>query len=73
VPFAGALMVQQHDQVVLQGTWERHTKYGKQFKVSGFSFDQDLDTEAWPTTWPITRVRRHRPVKAQRIADGLRR
>ncbi len=72
VPFAGALMVQQHDQVVLQGTWERHTKYGRQFKVSGFSFDQDLDTEGLahylanhPAFVGIG------PVKAQRIAEAF--
>ena len=72
VPFAGALMVQQHDQVVLQGTWERHPKYGRQFKVGGFSFDQDLDTEGLahylanhPAFVGIG------PVKAQRIAEAF--
>ena len=42
VSFAGALMVRENDPVVLHGTWERHPKFGRQFKVSHFAFNQRL-------------------------------
>lgn len=45
VSFAGSLMVKEHDPVVLHGTWERHPKFGRQFKVSHFAFDEELGSE----------------------------
>lgn len=42
ISFAGNLMVQPGDQVILSGSWEEHSKYGLQFKVVGFAFDQNL-------------------------------
>lgn len=42
VSFAGNLMVQPGDQIILSGSWEQHSKYGLQFKVVGFAFDQNL-------------------------------
>jgi exodeoxyribonuclease V alpha subunit len=72
VSFAGALMVQQHDQVVLRGGWEKHPKFGRQFKVSTFSFDQDLDAEGlahYLAKHPaFTGIG---PVKARRIAEAF--
>ena len=29
--------------VVLRGAWEKHPKFGHQFKVVSFAFDQQLD------------------------------
>ena len=67
--FAGALMVREHDPVVLHGTWERHPKFGRQFKVSHFAFDQRMGPEG------LAHYLAHHPdikgigpVKARRIA-----
>ena len=72
VSFAGALMVQQHDAVVLHGTFERHPKYGQQLKVARFTFDQRLGGDGLAEF--LARhadVRGIGPVKARRIADAL--
>ncbi|MBI5546942.1 MAG: AAA family ATPase, partial [Deltaproteobacteria bacterium] len=72
ISFAGAMMVQLHDQVVLQGGWERHPKFGRQFKVAAFSFDQDLDAEGlahYLANHPaFTGIG---PVKAKRIVEAF--
>ena len=72
VSFAGALMVRKHDPVILHGVWDMHPKYGRQFKVSHFEFDQRLDAEGLahylanhPTLKGIG------PAKARRIADAF--
>ena len=72
VSFAGSLMVQQQDPVVLHGTWERHPKFGKQFKVSHFAFDQRLGPEGlahYLANHPD--IKGIGPVKARRIVEAL--
>ncbi len=72
VSFAGALMVRQHDAVVLHGAWERHPKFGRQFKVSHFAFDQRLGPEGlahYLANHP--EIRGIGPVKARRIAEAF--
>jgi exodeoxyribonuclease V alpha subunit len=69
VSFAGALMVRQHDPVVLHGTWERHPKFGRQFKVTHFAFDQRMGPEGlahYLANHPD--IKGIGPVKARRIA-----
>jgi exodeoxyribonuclease V alpha subunit len=41
--FAGKIVARIDDAVVLRGAWERHRKFGRQFKVETFTFDQTLD------------------------------
>ena len=70
VSFAGALMVRQHDAVILHGVWERHPKFGRQFKVSHFAFDQRLGPEGlahYLANHPD--IQGIGPVKARRIAE----
>lgn len=72
VSFAGALMVQEHDPVVLHGTWERHPKFGRQFKVTHFAFDQRLGPEGlahYLANHPD--IKGIGPVKARRIVDAF--
>ncbi len=70
VSFAGALMVQQHDSVVLHGTWERHAKYGRQLKVVRFTFDQRITGEGLAHFLASHKgIRGIGPVKARRIAE----
>lgn len=72
VSFAGALMVREHDPVVLEGAWERHPKFGRQFKVTHFAFDQRMGPEG------LAHYLAHHPdikgigpVKARRIVDAF--
>ena len=72
VSFAGALMVRQHDPVVLQGSWERHPKFGRQFKVAQFSFDQRMGPEGlahYLANHPD--IKGIGPVKAKRIVESF--
>lgn len=72
VPFAGPLMVRQHDAVVLNGAWERHPKFGRQFKVASFAFDQDLGPEGlahYLANHPD--IKGIGPVKARRIVEAF--
>jgi exodeoxyribonuclease V alpha subunit len=72
VSFAGALMVRQHDPVVLHGTWERHPKFGRQFKVTHFAFDQRLGPEGlahYLANHPD--IKGIGPVKARRIVEAI--
>ncbi len=72
VSFAGALMVRQHDPVVLHGTWERHPKFGRQFKVTHFAFDQRLGPEGlahYLANHPD--IKGIGPVKARRIVEAF--
>ena len=50
VKFAGPVLVQEHEPVVLRGRWETHPKYGRQLQVEGVELDLDLDPRAWRTT-----------------------
>jgi exodeoxyribonuclease V alpha subunit len=72
VPFAGSLMVRQHDAVVLQGAWERHPKFGRQFKVAHFAFDQAMGPEGlahYLANHPD--IKGIGPVKARRIVEAF--
>jgi len=72
VSFAGALMVREHDPVILHGVWEMHPKYGRQLKVSHFEFDQRLDADGlahYLQNHPA--LKGIGPVKARRIADSF--
>lgn len=72
VSFAGSLMVKVEDTVVLHGTWERHPKFGRQFKVSHFSFDQRLGPAGlahYLANHPD--IKGIGPVKARKIVDAF--
>ncbi len=72
VSFAGALMVRQHDPVVLHGSWERHPKFGRQFKVAHFAFDQRMGPEGlahYLANHP--HIKGIGPVKAKRIVEAF--
>jgi exodeoxyribonuclease V alpha subunit len=72
VSFAGALMVRAHDAVVLHGTWELHSKFGRQLKVTRFEFDQQLGPDGlahYLSTNPA--IKGIGPVKARRIAEAF--
>lgn len=72
VSFAGALMVKEHDPVVLHGGWERHPKFGRQFKVSHFAFDQRLGPDGlahYLANHPD--IKGIGPVKAKRIVEAF--
>jgi exodeoxyribonuclease V alpha subunit len=72
VSFAGSLMVQEHDPVVLHGAWERHPKFGKQFKVSHFAFDQRMGPDGlahYLANHPD--IKGIGPVKARRIVEAF--
>jgi exodeoxyribonuclease V alpha subunit len=72
VSFAGNLMVQENDHVVLSGSWERHPKYGRQFKVAGFTFDQDLGSEGLANYLASNPAFKGiGPAKARRIAEAF--
>jgi exodeoxyribonuclease V alpha subunit len=70
--FAGALMVREHDAVVLHGAWERHPKFGRQFKVARFEFDQRMGPEGlahYLAHHP--EIKGIGPVKARRIVEAF--
>ena len=72
VSFAGSLMVQEHDPVVLHGAWERHPKFGRQFKVSHFAFDQRMGPDGlahYLANHPD--IKGIGPVKARRIVEAF--
>ncbi len=72
VSFAGALMVRQHDPVVLHGTWERHPKFGRQLKVTHFEFNQRMGPEGlahYLANHPD--IKGIGPVKAKRIVAAF--
>lgn len=72
VSFAGGLMVKEDDAVVLHGTFERHPKYGRQLKVSRFTFDQRLDAAGLAHFLANhSNVEGIGPVKAKRIAEAF--
>lgn len=72
VSFAGSLMVREHDPVVLHGAWERHPKFGRQFKVAHFAFDQRLGPDGlahYLANHPD--IKGIGPVKACRITEAF--
>ncbi len=72
VSFAGALMVREHDPVVLHGTWERHPKFGRQLKVTHFEFNQRMGPEGlahYLANHPD--IKGIGPVKAKRIVAAF--
>jgi len=72
VSFAGALMVKESDPVVLSGHWETHMKFGQQFKVSSFTFNQDLSADGlahYLANHPD--IKGIGPAKAKRIAEAF--
>jgi exodeoxyribonuclease V alpha subunit len=69
VNFAGPLMVEVHDPVVLTGAWTVDPKYGAQVRVSTFTFDQELDGAGLAHFLANhVEMRGIGPVKAERIA-----
>src|SRR5690606_6711057 len=72
VSFAGALMVREHDPVVLHGIWEKHPKFGSQLKVSHVAFDQQLGPDGlahYLANHPA--IKGIGPVKARRIVEAF--
>lgn len=72
VSFAGSLMVREHDPVVLHGSWERHPKFGRQFKVAHFAFDQRMGPDGlahYLANHPD--IKGIGPVKARRITEAF--
>lgn len=72
VSFAGALMVKESDPVVLSGHWETHVKFGQQFKVSSFTFNQNLSADGlahYLANHPD--IKGIGPAKAKRIAEAF--
>ncbi|MCE9635619.1 MAG: AAA family ATPase [Planctomycetes bacterium] len=70
--FAGEVVVREHQPVVLTGSWERHPKYGRQFKATSLLHDLAPDTDGLalylanhPDLPGIG------PVKARRIAEAF--
>ncbi|MGI6139136.1 MAG: YrrC family ATP-dependent DNA helicase [Candidatus Hydrogenedentales bacterium] len=45
VSFAGNVFATEGDTVSLAGTWEKHPKYGRQFKVDHVSIEMPQDAE----------------------------
>ena len=69
VKFAGPVLVQEHEPVVLRGRWETHPKYGRQLQVEAVELDLDLDPEGlahYLAHHPA--IKGIGPVKARRIA-----
>ncbi len=72
VHFAGPIMVRLHDPVVLHGSWEQHPKFGRQFRVARFAYDQGLDADGlahYLANHPD--IKGIGPVKAKRIAEAF--
>lgn len=72
VPFSCKFLLKLDDEVVVKGMWVEHKKYGEQFNVESFSYNQQLSTEGL-----VKYLVKHKllkgigPVKAQRIADAF--
>jgi len=70
ITFSGPFYAREDDQLVLNGSWVEHPKYGIQFKVSSISHDLQIDPEG------LSHFLANHPeikgigkVKAKRIAD----
>ena len=69
ISFAGPIMVREHEPVILHGRWEKHPKYGRQFKVESLEYDTKLDREGlanYLANHP--NIKGIGPVKARQIA-----
>jgi exodeoxyribonuclease V alpha subunit len=69
ISFAGPIMVREHEPVILHGHWEKHPKYGRQFKVESLEYDTKLDREGlanYLANHPD--IKGIGPVKARQIA-----
>jgi exodeoxyribonuclease V alpha subunit len=69
VKFAGPVLVQEYEPVVLRGRWETHPKYGRQLQVEAVELDLDLDPEGlahYLAHHPA--IKGIGPIKARRIA-----
>lgn len=70
IQFAGKLHVREHEQVVLNGRWITHPKYGRQFEVEAMEYDLDLNAEGlanYLANHPD--IKGIGPVKARLIAE----
>ncbi len=70
ISFAGPIMVREHEPVILHGRWEKHPKYGRQFKVESLEYDTRLDREGlanYLANHPD--IKGIGPVKARQIAE----
>ena len=70
IQFAGRLYAREQDQVVLNGRWSTHPKYGRQFDVKAMEYDLELDTDGlanYLANHP--EIRSIGPVKARLIAE----
>ena len=70
IQFAGKLYAREHEQVVLNGRWITHPKYGRQFEVEAMEYDLDLDAEGlanYLANHP--NIKGIGPVKARLIAE----
>ena len=70
ISFAGKFYAREQDQVILEGHWVTHPKYGQQLEVSGVAYNLELDGEG------LAHYLAHHPdikgigpVKAKRIAE----
>ncbi len=70
ISFAGKLYAREQDQVVLEGRWVTHPKYGRQLEVETLAYDLELDADG------LAHYLAHHPdikgigpVKAKRIAE----
>ncbi len=70
ISFAGKLYAREQDQVVLEGRWVTHPKYGRQLEVETLAYNLELDADG------LAHYLAHHPdikgigpVKAKRIAE----
>ena len=45
IAFAGKLFAREGEQLILEGRWVTHPKYGRQLEVDGVAFDLELDAQ----------------------------
>jgi len=70
ISFAGSLIVQDGDRVLLYGEWTKHPQYGRQFQVDRFEYDMPLDPDglaSYLANHP--NISGIGPVRARKIAD----
>ena len=46
IAFAGKLFAREGEQLILEGRWVTHPKYGRQLEVDGVAYDLELDARA---------------------------
>ncbi len=70
ISFAGKLYAREQDQVVLEGRWVTHPKYGRQLEVETLAYNLELDADGlahYLAHHP--NIKGIGPVKAKRIAE----